>query len=403
LRFYLINRYFWPDESATAMLLTDLAEDLAARGHEVNVLSSRQLYNNPRARLPAYQTWHGVQIHRLFSTSFGRRSFAGRLFDVLSFRWSLSAATNLQRPEAWFVMTDPPFILEQVLKLRHKLGGRIIHHVDDVYPDLAVSLAAIPRSGAFKTWLQRRAVRSLFACDGILALGDCMVDVLKAKGLPSESVAVVPPWADGREVRPVPHQENAFRREIGLSPSDFVVMYSGNMGQGHRFETIMQAATLLDTDGDIHHIFVGDGAKKGEIERQCAQNSLRNFRLLPFQPRKRLKETLSAGDAHLISLDSSVQGLIVPSKLAGILAVGRPIIFVGETKNSVARAVLQGKCGFVVPEGDGFQLQSLVMGLKKDPEKCKLLGKRARELFEGEYNRSVVVPRIIACLEGQKG
>ncbi|MCX5889627.1 MAG: glycosyltransferase family 4 protein [Deltaproteobacteria bacterium] len=193
-------------------------------------------------------------------------------------------------------------------------------------------------------------------------------------------------------------EENGFRRELGLSGEDFVVMYSGNMGVGHRFESILEAARRLRHDRKIILVFIGDGAKKSQIEAFRQHYALERFMLLPYQPKERLRETLAAGDVHLISLDARVQGLIVPSKLAGILAVGRPVIFVGEANSSVAAAILKGSCGFVVPEGAPERLKEMISALASDPELRRKMGKKARRLFEREYNRSIVVPQIIAKL-----
>ncbi|MCP4344725.1 MAG: glycosyltransferase family 4 protein [Desulfobacterales bacterium] len=402
MKFCLINRYFWPDESATSLLLTDFAEDLAEKGHEVHVLASRQLYNHPKANLDRFQNWQGIKIHRVFSTSFGRSTFLGRLLDITTYRWALSL--QKQSPDAWFVMTDPPLILEQVVKMKNRSGGKIIHHVDDVYPELAVALGAIPGTGLFGNWINRRSRKALGECDKVLALGECMADVLKKKDVPENRIQITPPWADGKRLDPLPHKENAFRRELGFSDQDFVVMYSGNMGKGHRFETILDAAGSLVHEKKIHFVFIGGGAKKKEIEKFCKKHRLENCRIVPYQPREKLKLSLSAGDIHLISLDSRVQGLIVPSKLAGILAVGRPVIFVGDSHNSVARAVLRGECGFVIPGKTNFstparQLQDAVSELYQNSDLRKMFEKNARHLFEEEYSREVVVPRIISCLE----
>ena len=175
-------------------------------------------------------------------------------------------------------------------------------------------------------------------------------------------------------------------------------MYSGNMGAGHRFATILEAARRLRNDRKIFLVFIGDGAKKKQIEAFQQRYALERFLLLPYQPKERLWETLAAADVHLISLDARVQGLIVPSKLAGILAVGRPVIFVGEAHSSVAAAILRGSCGFVVPEGAPERLKEMISALAGDPELRRQMGENARRLFEREYNRSIVVPQIIAKL-----
>jgi colanic acid biosynthesis glycosyl transferase WcaI len=399
----LVNRYFWPDESATSLLLTDLAEDLQTAGHEVHVFTSRQLYNRPQAQLPERQIWQGIQIHRLGTSRFGRRHFCGRVFDIITFHLALRYAHNITvPPDAWFVMTDPPLIVNTVLKLRSQLGGRVVHHVDDVYPDLATALGSL-RPGLVSTRLGRWAAAGLRSCDQVLALGECMARVLQQKGVPDERLAVTPPWADGKRLYPLDHGENRFRREIGLAEDSLAVMYSGNMGLGHRFETILEAARALAPDDKIRFVFIGDGAKKPQIAAFRQAHNLCNIIMLPYQPRERLRETLSAGDIHLISLDAKVQGFIVPSKLAGILAVGRPAVFLGEGQNSVAAAILEGSCGYVIPDGDVRQLRAIIARLSKNPEERRRLGESARALFVRKYDRAVVVPKIIAKIENNVG
>ncbi len=287
--------------------------------------------------------------------------------------------------------------------------------MDDLYPDLAIALGAIPLNFIFGKWLHRRSQRALMNCDILLALGECMAEHLKKKGIPESRIQITPPWADEKRLYPLSCKENTFRKSLGFSDDDMIIMYSGNMGKGHSFETILDAARLLVHEKRIRFLFIGDGAKRKEIELFCEKHKLPNCRMLPYQPREKLRESLSAGDIHLISLDSRVQGLIVPSKLAGILAVGRPIIFVGDSQNSVAQAVLNGKCGEVISEVSvtgrptGFwkprrsdssrQLRDSILSLYQNITLRQSLGKNARDLFEQEYSRGTVVPKIISYLE----
>ena len=236
----------------------------------------------------------------------------------------------------------------------------MIHHVDDVYPDLAMALGSLPAPGLVSSLLDRWVRAGLRNCDQVLALGECMARVLKQKGVADDRLAITPPWADGSRLYPLDHAENGFRQEIGIPGDHLVVMYSGNMGLGHRFETILAAARSLAPIDTIHFVFIGDGAKKPQIDAFRRAHNLKNIMMLPYQPRERLRETLSAGDIHLISLDAKVQGFIVPSKLAGILAVGRPVVFLGSEQNSIAAAILQEQCGYVIPEGDVSQLEEII-------------------------------------------
>jgi len=397
---YLVNRYFWPDESATSLLLTDLAEDLQTAGHEVQVFTSRQLYNRPQAQLPRHQIWQGIQIHRLQTSRFGRRHFCGRLFDIITFHLALRYANNITvNPDAWFVMTDPPLVVNTVLQLRRRLGGRVIHHVDDVYPDLAMALESLPQRGWVSSLLGRWAQAGLRNCNQVLALGECMSGVLKNKGVTADRLAITPPWADGSRLFPLDHGENRFRQEIGIPGDHLVVMYSGNMGLGHRFETILAAARSLEPNDKIHFVFIGEGVRQPQIDAYRQTHHLSNIMMLPYQPRERLRETLSAGDIHLISLDAQVQGFIVPSKLAGILAVGRPVMFLGNDQNSIAAAILRARCGHVIPEGAVSRLEEIIERIMKNSGHRRRLGEAARNLFETEYDRAVVVPKIIAKIE----
>jgi glycosyltransferase involved in cell wall biosynthesis len=229
-----------------------------------------------------------------------------------------------------------------------------------------------------------------------------MAGMLKNKGVAGDRLTVTPPWADGRRLYPLDHGENRFRREIGISGDHLVVMYSGNMGLGHRFETILAAARAMASNDKIHFVFIGEGARKPQIDAWRRRHHLGNVMMLPYQPRERLRETLSAGDVHLISLDAQVQGYIVPSKLAGILAVGRPVIFLGAERNSIAAAILGAQCGHVIPEGDVSRLVDLIEGLMENSGRRRRLGDAARNLFDREYDRAIVVPRIIATIEAKQ-
>jgi colanic acid biosynthesis glycosyl transferase WcaI len=262
-----------------------------------------------------------------------------------------------------------------------------------------VALGSLRRQGPVSAFLERRVRAGLKNCDQVLALGACMARVLKDKGVTDDRLAITPPWADGSRLYPLEHGENPFRREIGLAGDDLAVMYSGNMGLGHRFETILEAAGALADKDKIHFVFIGDGAKRHQIDAFRRAHNLKNVIMLPYQPRERLRETLSAGDIHLISLDAKVQGFIVPSKLAGILAVGRPAVFLGDQENCLAAAILREPCGFVIPEGETGTLVEVIEGLGKDPEYRRRLGAAARNLFSREYDRAAVVPKIIAKIE----
>jgi len=229
-----------------------------------------------------------------------------------------------------------------------------------------------------------------------------MATRLEAQGVPQEKVRCVANWSDGSVVVPIPSEENALRKSWASS-GNFVVGYSGNLGRAHDVETIVAAMTLLQerakgTPVDavaarILFIIVGAGAQRVRIEREILKRRLTNVRLLPYQPRELLAETLCAADVHLVSLNPKLEGLIVPSKFYGIAAAGRPTLFIGAPDGEIARILEEFGCGFTVVPGNGKGLADRILQLAQDPQLCATLGARARAAFEKHWNKSKAVEK----------
>jgi glycosyltransferase involved in cell wall biosynthesis len=212
-----------------------------------------------------------------------------------------------------------------------------------------------------------------------------MRDYLLSRGIPDHKIAVVENWADGSVVAPLLPAESELRRRLDLGNA-LVVGYSGNLGRAHDVDTLLAAARLLRDEQDVVFLMVGGGNRMQELQRQVPLQGLeRNFRFLPYQPRERLADSLAAADVHLVSLLPDLEGLIVPSKFYGILAAGRPTVFVGHTDGEVARVIRNHACGEVVQAGDGFALAQVLRELRDDPVTRMLMGRRALELHRRRY------------------
>jgi glycosyltransferase involved in cell wall biosynthesis len=319
--------------------------------------------------------------------------------DLASFQVSLRlSAPWCCKPDAIFVMTDPPMVLGAARWIQALRGGRLFHFTADIYPDVAVALGAM-RDGAWSTrWLRWRYARWLKRCERVFALGESAAEVLKAKGVPADRILLTRPWADGERLGPIPHAENAFRRELSLAPDDVAVMYSGNMGRAHGFDTILRGIEQLAGETRLRFFFVGSGAQREGIERYVKEKNLCQVRFLPFQPLARLREVLSAADLHLVSQDPRTLGLIVPSKFAGALASARPVLFVGDARAEIAQCVSKAECGYQVQEGDAEKFAERLRALGRDAPLRERMGRNAREVFEAEYARRIVVPKIITAI-----
>ena len=374
--------------------MSDLAFDLARGGVVVRVFTSRLRYDDPAASLAGREEVGGVGVVRVATTRFGRGRLVGRALDYASFYVSAGWALwrELDARTVVVAKTDPPLISVVAAAVARLRGAELVNWLQDLFPEVAGALGMRLGRGAVGGALRGLRNWSLRAARANVVLGRCMAERVIAEGVPAEQVEVVHNWADGAEVRPVVPGTNALRREWGLD-GRFVVGYSGNLGRAHEFATVLEAAERLRGREDLVFLFTGAGAQRRQVEEEAARRGLGNVLFKPYQPRKRLHESLSAGDVHLVSLNPALEGLIVPSKFYGIAAAGRPTLFVGDTDGEIARLLREGDCGYAVAAGDGAGLAARIETLAGDRGLCEAMGARARRLFEGRFDRAVAVRR----------
>lgn len=406
MRLIFLNRFFWPDQSATSQMLTDLAFGLAGAmpPRDVIVITSRLSYDDPAAVLPAHEHANGVRILRVRTSRFGRAFLPGRAIDYLTFY--LAAALMLvrvaRRGDVVVAKTDPPLLALIVHPVARLKGARVVNWLQDIYPDVAQALGVLPgplRGLAFLLAHLRNA--SLRRADANVVLGRRMAARVGAIAPDHPAVVEIPNWADGTAVRPVQLAENTLRTAWGLADA-FVVAYSGNLGRAHETATLLAAMEQLakaPPGPRIVWLFVGGGAQVAALKADVARCGLRNVMFQPYQPRERLAESLAVADVHLISLQPTLEGLIVPSKLYGVLAAGRAAIFVGAADGEVAQVLRAHDCGQTVAPGDGASLAALVTAWSTAPERVAAMGHNARAAFTRAYDRPFAIARWTELLD----
>jgi colanic acid biosynthesis glycosyl transferase WcaI len=391
----LLNQYFHPDLSATAQIATDLANDLAASGVEVSALASRGNYLGGPA-LPRRERYSGVEVVRTSATSFGKRTLLHRATDYASFYVTASAAlARLPRHDVIIALTTPPLIAAAGLIGKALKGSKVVYWVQDLYPEVALALGAL-ESGSIARMMSAMSRTAMRRSDCVVTLGDAMRDRCIASGAAPERTVVIPNWSDADAIRPVQPHDNPLRNELAQGART-LVMYSGNMGRGHDVPTLLEAARRLRERADIAFVFIGDGAKRVDVE--VAARELPNVRLVPYQPRDQLAFSLSAGDLHLIALSPELEGLMEPSKLYGIMAAGRPALFVGPSRSEVAATIVRERCGRVHANGDAAGLAASIAELADDNLQRRAMGERARAALVARYSRRVATSRFRSVLE----
>ncbi|MBF0383058.1 MAG: O-antigen ligase family protein [Magnetococcales bacterium] len=383
-----LNRFFYPDQSATSQLLSDLAFDLAKQHTKIHVITSRMNIDNPQANLPVFETINGVHVHRLSTTRFGRSNMLGRMIDYLTFYSSIffKLLFIARKHDIVVCKTDPPLLSIIIYPVVWFRQATMINWLQDLFPEIATALKIKGFSGLFAKILRRLRRYSLRNAKVNVVLCNRMARKLRHQGVSPRQIQVLHNWSDSQKVIPIASSENSIRHENGYMDR-FVVGYSGNMGRVHDFKTILDAAELLVNNSDIIFEFVGSGVQYGWIKKEVKNRSLTNVFFRAHQPRSILSESLSVADVHMVSLLPKLEGLSFPSKLYGIAAVARPIIFIGDPQGDLAILLRKNQCGVSVNLGNSKHLADQIVKMSTNPELCQTLGNNARKLLQNSYDR----------------
>jgi len=388
-RVCFVNRYCYPDASATSQLLTDLAGELSVRGWQVTMIGCRQRYDDPSAELPLRDRWRGVDIRRVPGTRFGRSSLPGRMVDYASFYLGLVPVLwrTLRRGDLVVAKTDPPLLCLAVAPIAWLRGARLVNWLQDLFPEVAVALGQ-PKLPGIVTgplrWLRNRALRRAAAN---VVIGERMREHLSAQGVPNGSLASIPNWPHEDAIRPMAPADSLLRTRLGLQDK-FVVGYSGNLGRVHEWEPLFDAARRLQSDARIVFLIGGGGHGYEALKRAVEGAKLANVIFQPYHPLETLSDSMAAADLHLVSLRPELEGLVVPSKFYGIAAAARPVGFVGDGEGELARLINENDCGFTVPTGRGDVLADCIEAMSRNAELARSQGTRARWLLERRFSRA---------------
>jgi putative colanic acid biosynthesis glycosyltransferase WcaI len=392
-RLLVLNQYYWPGVEATAHLLTELCESLA-EDFDVQVLTG---VVRDHEHAPHTLVRNGVSIRRVASTAGDRAFMSRRALNYVTYLGStLAHALRARRPDVVLTMTDPPMVGAAGVLVARRHRAPLVIVSEDVFPEIATALGRLRNPLVVATL--RRIVRfGLRRADRVVAIGETMRERLLAKGTPAGRIRVIPNWVDTQAISPRP-RDNAWARENGLEGS-FVVMHSGNVGHAQDLDTLIHAATLLRDLDDLLIVVIGLGARHAEISALAERLAPGNVRFLPYQPRERLPESLSSADVHVVGLAPGLAGYVVPSRVYGILAAGRPVIAAVDADSETAKVVADAACGVHVPPGDAQLLARAIRGLHRRRAELAELGRNARLYAEREAERTVALGRYRELLD----
>jgi len=382
MRILLLNMYFPPDTSATAKSAESIVRALA-QAHEVTVVCGRPSYD-PSERRP-WKLWQTEQVPeknsasgffkviRVGSTDYPRLQMKGRILNYLTYSKLAALRALFLSCDVVFAMTDPPFngITAAIMAMLKRTP--LIYDIQDLYPDMAVAGSIVKPGVMTRLWerLHRWALRRAAQ---IIVLGDDMRARIAAKGIDPLKISIIRSGAElllGAAPPPTlsPEVINAIRGNFR-----FVLLHAGNLGFYGAWDTIIAAARQLEGD-DIGVVFVGEGAERARLQSLAAGAT--NIRFLPFFSSSDIPSVLAAPDAHIVTIKRGLEGVVVPSKMFGILSAGKPVVAVASPETDLA--TLGAKYGFAI-SADPESPRHLVSGVRElasDPARRVAMGEAA--------------------------
>lgn len=406
----VITQVYPPDPAALGQHLADVAEEMVRRGWRVIVYTADRGYDDPSQRYPLREIRGGVEIKRLRWSSFGKRSIAVRLVAQSIFMAQACARALVRGGvSAILASTSPPFAGCGAAVVAWLRRVPLVWWVMDLNPDQMIATGRITARSLPASVFDAMNRFALRTARCVIVLDRYMRDRVVAKAdaathaSVSGKVVVSPPWAAVDS--PSPANGEAFRRACGLN-GKFVVMYSGNHALQHPLTTLLDAADRLRDDPRVAFVFVGGGGGKIEVDARIAAGAT-NIYSFPYQPLEKLADTLAAADVHVVSMGDDMVGIVHPCKVYGVLAAGRPVVYLGPHSSHVGDILSAANVGWQVDHGDVARAEAVIRGAVVSPrEQLDTLGRQARQVADSHYPRGplidAVCDRLVAREQGQQ-
>jgi glycosyltransferase involved in cell wall biosynthesis len=401
MKILLLGQVFYPDVVAVAQYMADLGEGLSVAGHKVTVLCSSRGYDNPAKEFPRNEEWKGITIRRVSMWELGKKSKLRRILSFSSFFLSSFALLMLMPAQDVVVVVPPPPLLSAMAAFFVQLrGGRLLFWNMDLNPDEAIAAGWMKPDSLSARLLDAALRYSLRVSSRIVVLDRFMKDRIVAKNTPENKVCVVPVWSLDRLIYYDAEGRERFRRQLEVEKK-FVVMYSGNHSPLHPLDTVLQAALRLRDDTRIAFVFVGGGSDFMRVKAFAMDHDLPNVICAPYQPLERLAGSLSAADLQVVLLGNPFVGIVHPSKIYNMLAVGAHFLYIGPEESHITDLQKEpgiAEMGRNARHGDVDRVVNIIEKLASDYA-CGISSRPGRPPVLDRFSQKVLLPSMVKLIE----
>jgi colanic acid biosynthesis glycosyl transferase WcaI len=395
-RIIVISQFYGPDQSSVGQFLADFANGAAAAGHDVRVICGASDYASAEISEPTStqrnisETVSGhssrsgrVRVVKVRTATFSQ-SRARKLFSYATFYCgALWRALWIPKPDVVLTLTAPPGLAWIGWLVQQVRGCRHVAWEMDLYPDVAIALD-IPVAA----WTSRMLDFPRRRANAVIALGPCMKTRLLQHRIAEDRIIIAENWADGQAITPLPFPEQRPLR----------ILYSGNLGLAHDVTTVRAVMGRLANSPDLLFTFAGGGLARRALLEFCRERGIGNVSFAGYAPLQDLGASLAEGHVGLVTQKSSTVGAVVPSKIYGLMAAGRPVLFIGPAAATPALLIQRFDCGWHFDCGDDDGVRLLLMRLLEHPEEIQEKGHNGREAFIESYDKPAGVMRVMQAL-----
>ena len=395
MRLTIINQFYIPDLAPTGYMAASLAEHRAEQGDDVTIITSSGGYVSESATTSGSKSTN-PRVYRLWTPRLGKGTAFARIVDYVSF-YILAFLRSVTLPQQDIIisLTTPPFIAWAAIchKLLHRSTKVVLWNMD-CYPEIAESAGVIEKGG-FLSRFFRSLNHGLFQrLDQIVCLDGAMLELLVSQYVSAEhalATCIIPNWEKVSRFPPDLAPDPWSAAATSITDAEFVILYMGNAGFGHRFETVIDAAKQLE-DENVAFLFIGGGEKWPWIEQAIDANSLENIHLFRYIPREIIPSAMAVADIALITMNESALGVISPSKLHAYLAMSLPTLYIGPEGSNVDEAIERFDAGASLRHGDVEGVVRIINEMRTQPDRLQALRSNARRAFDAAFCDTQTLP-----------
>jgi len=395
----VVSQTFVPDPASVGQHMSDVAFELARRGHKVRVYASARGYENPANVYPSREILNGAEIRRFPFASFGKKSIPLRVLGTAVFMLqAFFAALFTPNLAGIFFSTSPPLIGLPLCIAAAIRRVPVAYWAMDLNPDQLIALGKLKESSFHARILESVNRFILHRANLIVALDRFMAERLSHRGVPANKMLIMPPWPHEEHIQP-PIGENPFRVRHRLA-GKFVIMYSGNHSPSNPLTTLLDAVVKLKDDPTLIFLFVGGGSGKKEVETYIEQHQLKNALSLPYQPLAELSNSLTSADVHVVSLGEKMVGIIHPCKIYGAMTAGKPVLFLGPRPSHISDLLDKHGIGIQVTHGNAQAMLQVIEQFRAMPiEKRTEMGQEAQRVLGESLSQKMLCGKLCDAVE----